>query len=185
MKEQSFIPFARILLRIASVFLSIFGIGLLVFMVFWHLDPDMFAKMDASAIGNAGFGLETIEGSNEIEPNVPLSKLPNAMMYWIVVRTLAFVVLVRAIIRSSLKILSNIATLKTFYDENIKSFEAMTRYGFIIALLSAFNFMYFDGHFTASFSFPFGPLIFALACGILAQVFSQGRTLSEEQKLIV
>jgi len=185
MSEDKYISWARFLLRLSPVFLGIFATAIVIFLVHWHFDPQFYSNVEARTLGNARFGLAPLTRVGSGEAAVPLSDIPNIMLYWVFIRTAAFVAMVAAIMQQGLCVLSNLATLKTFYEENIKAFETMARYAFFISILSSFNFLLTSDNFSFGLHFPIGPLLFALACVIIARVFDQGRQLSEEQKLIV
>lgn len=124
------------------------------------------------------------------DPLDQLSSMAMEMKWWILVRGGLFFVLKLSIIWRAIQLLHSLVNKRTFYEENIKAFLQMARYGLVIALFSAFNFRYDDSFggeplFTWNLDIPFGAIIFTLACKVLADIFSQGRSIAEENKSFV
>lgn len=124
------------------------------------------------------------------DPLDQLSSMATAMKWWVLLRGSLFFVLKLSIVWRAIRLLQSVINKRTFYDENIRAFLQMARYGLLIALFSAFNFRYDDDFdngplFTWNLDVPFGAIIFTLACKVLADIFSQGRSIAEENKSFI
>ncbi len=119
-----------------------------------------------------------------------LSFFADEMIIWLVVRQSVLFALNILILWKAMALLKSIRYSKTFYEENITAFMQMAKYGLIIALISAINFRYDDqfhsgDSFSWVFDIPFSALLFTLACKVLAEIFKQGKLLSEENQSFV
>jgi len=175
----------KIIFIVCVVMLSTFTIVL----VYWYVDPSVFSRVDVTHNFGGGFGLDGFrvytEGQVPPADGLMLSQLSLLMVCWLYVKAAFFTTIVLLILRRITRILKSIHSIQSFYQENIAHFKAMAQYGFIAFAISCFDFMYWQDQFTISLNFAWGPLAFAVACLVLAEVFKEGRDLLEDQKSIV
>lgn len=161
-----------------------------IMIIHWHFNPEAYAYIDVSKAFKAGFGVNVDIKLSESSKNaainaVWMSELNHGMVYWIFIRSSFFLIISILILQKVIKVLQSIKSLKTFYKDNIIHFQQMAKLAFVAFLLSCFNIDYHDGEYGFHLKSAFGPLIFALACLVLAEIFKEGRRLLEDQKLIV
>ncbi|MEZ4826424.1 MAG: hypothetical protein R3C61_09035 [Bacteroidia bacterium] len=61
----------------------------------------------------------------------------------------------------------------------------MGGWGFAIVGLGWFNFYYQNQAFDLHFTLPVYPLIFAVSCFVMAEIFAEGKNLLEDKEFIV
>lgn len=185
-------------LLIAFRFLQLcFGLACLMFIAF---NTVMFMGFTDSAFGkqisiadpgkpDASVSLSWCKGDCG-DSSESLQAMAPEMKVWILIRTGLFFVLSMLIMWRGIVLLRSIKEGKTFYEENILAFSQMAKFGLIFALLSAVNFHYLGqvdmgSSIIWSLDVPFAPLLFALGCKVLAEIFKQGKLLSEENQSFV
>lgn len=73
----------------------------------------------------------------------------------------------------------------TIINGNIQHFRKLALYGGLTFLLSSFNLSPLGGKWTFHLALAFGPLLFTVACLVLAEVFREGEALEEDKASIV
>lgn len=189
----------NISLLVALRFLQFcFGLVILFLVVFYFvmlaglLDWPLQEKITLNGAGRPGTWLgmtycldETCGDSFNV-----LSFFADEMIIWLIVRHSVLFALNIMILWNAMALLKSIRYSKTFYEENIKAFMHMAKYGLLIALISMVNFRY-DDQYAGGSSFewvmdiPFSVLLFTLACKVLAEIFKQGKLLSDENQSFV
>lgn len=182
----------NLLLNIATYVLRAgLGILILVFaviviiMIHWHLDKSFYEQlylMNGFQSGTDSFNL--ILSSDKLT-NVSLADLSSSMLIWQGVRTLIFVGLAIYSVWIYLKIFKSIRNLKTFYDDNIRSFRILAWIGLVASGFAFFNFGELNGEWTWNYTIPFRPLIFSVISLVLSEVFKEGKNLQEETKSFI
>ncbi len=157
--------------------------------IYWHIDPSFFSNIEVTETFKAGYGNQSFEYHPGTPPKesgrVFMDDLNHTMIYWIFFRGTFFMVLNILIIQKAIQLLKSIESLQTFYKNNIHVFKQLSKLGFAGVVFACFNFIYLDGELNINLTIPFAPLLFAMACLVMAEVFDEGRKLLEEQKLIV
>jgi len=114
-----------------------------------------------------------------------LSDLNIGMKIWLLTRGILIMGLTYVIIRKLRAICKFTTAKSTFYEGSIRYFRQIASYGFALAVLSSFNF-YINGEASnVFFSIPFMPLGFSLFCLMLAEVFKEGKMLTEDKNSII
>lgn len=189
MKRNKIISAAILLSRIFILLCAVLFLTFTITTIYWHFNADAFANVEVTNSFKAGFGVNDIRvyPVNTPKPadGIFLSELNYGMIYWLYLRGAFFFTLTVLILRKIILILRSINTLQTFYQDNIKHFQAIAQYAFLAFLLSCFNFSYLNGNSEISFKFAFTPLAFALGALVLAEVFKEGKQLLEDQNLII
>ncbi|MDW3193266.1 MAG: DUF2975 domain-containing protein [Cytophagales bacterium] len=180
--------------RILQFFFGFCGLLFVVFtivMIMGITDAAFAEQFNIPDAGQPGAGVSLNWCKADCNDSVnQLSVIPTATKWWILIRASIFFVLTLLIMRRAAILLKTVIDGKTFYRENIEAFSQMAKYGLLIAALSAFNF-YYKGDveeaslFSWSLDVPFVPLMFALGCKVLAEIFKQGQLLSEENQSFV
>lgn len=181
---KSALLFCKSILYLIYILLAAF----MVMIIYWHFDPAAFTSIEVSDSYKAGFGsdMRYITSVSQVAPDaIYLSELSYPMMYWLIVRNVFFFGLYLIIIKKIIGILYSIESVQTFYEDNVRIFKDLAKLGFIGAAVSCFNFMYLAGEFNISLTIPFAPLLFAVSCLVMAEVFNEGRRLLEDKNLIV
>ncbi len=162
-------------------------IALIWVIVYSIIDSTAFEHIVVTDISKSGFGIGNFKicSSCAKTTDTLLSDLGTGIKIWILVRGGTFSVLLFLVVNSVLRILRSIGSREAFYSGNVLSFKRMATYGFIAALLSAFNFAQVGGTTNWHFSLPLVPLAFSLGCLILAEIFREGARLSEDNHSIV
>lgn len=189
MRSNKVIKSARVLNKVVLWLCYVF-FGLFTFLVIhWHISPEAYDQLDVTRAFKAGYGINDFNWKvGEFKPSensLYMSQLPALMVYWIYLRAILFFSLTFLIIRETDQILRSIASLKTFYDRNEHHFRKIARWAFIGFLLSCVNFSYLDGDFQLDFKLVFAPLLLSVGSLVLAEIFSEGKELSEDQRMIV
>lgn len=175
-----------------------FGLVVLLLIAFYWvmlaglLDWPLEEKIILSGVGRPGawLGMNYCMGETCSDSFDVLSYFANEMIIWLIVRQSVLFALNIMILWKAMDLIKSIRFSKTFYEENIRSFMQMAKYGLIMALISAINFRYDDqfhsgDSFSWVFDIPFSILLFTLACKVLAEIFKQGKLLSEENQSFV
>ncbi len=114
-----------------------------------------------------------------------LSELSYVSIYWLYIRTALFILLTLLILRSIFQVLRSISHAETFHKANAHHFRSIGSYTLILFVLGSFNFGMYQGEGQFFFQLAFGPLLFALAAFVLAEVFREGSKLQEDKNLVV
>ncbi|PWN07377.1 DUF2975 domain-containing protein [Rhodohalobacter mucosus] len=154
---------------------------------YWLIAPDQLSGIRVSAGVETGYGLNGFDfmTADHSTDTVSLSELSGFMVGWIVFRSLFFLGITVLIIRKIMLVLTSIDEVKTFYGSNIKHFRDLSLLGFIAFIASGINFSYIGGSMQITLGLVPGPLLFSLACLVLAEVFREGKMLLEENNMII
>ncbi len=189
MKRNKIISSAKVLSRIVKWLCYLFFGLFTVVVIHWHIAPDTYYQLEVTDGFKAGYGVNAFQWhpSSTItgKPSLQLSELPTAMIYWLYLRAVIFFAITLLIIREIDYILKSVASLKTFYDQNEEHFRKIARWALIGFILSCFNFSYLDTGFQLDFKLVFPPLLLSIGSLVLAEIFSEGKELSEDQRMIV
>lgn len=158
---------------------------LLIIMVFhWHLNSGFYENFYLSNGFKAGLSFGITISSNQM-PGISLGQLSSGILIWQVVRVIIMMILAIISLKIWIRIIHSVSGLKAFYHENIKAFKKLAIIGFIIVLVSSFNFGMMNGNDQWHFTIPFGALIYSFICYILREVFKEGLKLQEESNSFV
>ncbi len=176
---------SKVVLWICVLFLLVF----VFILIHWHFDRSAYSSVvflnDLPSGANIG-NLKIYTGDAVPKPgDLLLSELHPIMIYWLLLRALVFFGLTIGIVIHVNRILTSIKNIDTFYEGNIIQFQKMARLGFILFVLSCFNFSYINGISDFHISIAFGPLLFAVSCLVLAEVFKAGKRLLEDKNMII
>lgn len=171
----------------------IYGLNLIWFtaflgtMVFSLIQPTAFDNIVVTNIFQSGFGIADFKicSNCAVETDILLSDLGAVAKLWILARVSVFFILLILGVSRVINILRSVGSREAFYAGNVSNFKRMANYGFIGAILSAFNFLQVDSSTFWHFSLPLAPLSFALACLVLAEIFKEGEALVEDRQSII
>lgn len=189
MKRNKVISSARVLSKIVRWLCYLFFGLFTIIVIHWHIAPDNYNQLEVTDGFKAGYGVNAFQWkpSTVMTENLALrmSELPAVMVYWLYLRAVIFFTITLFIIREADYILKSVASLKTFYDQNEEHFRKIARWAFIGFILSCFNFSYLNQGFQLDFRLVFAPLLLSIGSLVLAEIFSEGKELSEDQRMIV
>ena len=162
--------------------------GYLAMVIHWHFSPETYSNLIVTEGFQAGFGGIKLRYCSECNPtgsDLFFKELGSGMVYWSLIRLVLFSVPVLMIIKRFQKILQSLQARDTFYADSIQLFRTIASLGFVLTLLSSFNFLTLNGNTEFFFTVPFGPLLFSFGCLVLSEVFREGSGLVEDKKSIV
>lgn len=114
-----------------------------------------------------------------------LAGLSFGMKLWLLIRSLVLMGLTLISLHVLSGIIRTIRSKSTFYSSNIQGFMRLFRLGMLLAFFGCFNFFIQGGTSDFEFSIPFGALGYSLGCWLLAEIFREGKALSDESKSII
>ena len=83
------------------------------------------------------------------------------------------------------KVLESVKKVKSFEEENIKSFRRIGKFIFIYTLLASFQIMNFNKGYFHGFGISLTSLTLVLLAFIMAEVFKEGHALKQENDLTI
>ena len=183
MERNRILRYGQVLATVIYWMSLAIGLLLTAGLVIWLINPGTLSSISIENAYKTGFGIGTFTADGD--SGTPLSELASGMMFWLYFRGVFFAGIVLLISRKSLAILESIKELKIFYSDNIDHFRDLARIGFIAFLFSCFNIAYIDNNISFMFTFAMGPLVFAVSCLVLSEVFREGKHLLEENDMFV
>lgn len=174
---------SKVLLYLSYLAMALFTFGL----IYWLLDPVALADIKIRGMGDFTTASNQIAIGNGPEATgvLTIGELNRYMVFWLYFRVIFYLGIFALIIQKVQTILNSIERLETFIMDNIRSLKDMAKLGVVLFLFSSFQFFYANGEGNLSLNFAIGPLLFTIACLVLAEVFNEGRKLLEEKNLIV
>ncbi len=184
MSDHKGMKWAHWLTRVA------FGAGLLLYLllvvmvIHWHINPEAYQTWYLVNGFDAGLSNFKVKLKPPGSEGLALSDLSAKSMYWWFFRSSLLFFMSLLILWKWMGIIRSIRSLKTFYDQNIRSFQSMAALGLWMALIGSFN-INFEQSNMVNLSIPFGALLFSAGCLVLKMVFSEGKKLFEDSKAII
>lgn len=164
-------------IRALDVFL---GALLAFFMIAWPLGAGFFDSITMVDDGSI-FKFETAKNAE----GVPLSEYGTFYFYFLCLRAMTLVVILYLILQTVLKVIRSISSLKTFQMENIESFRLMGKYFLLWFLVTIPSLKFIGSSFQIGIGLNFKYAVFGLICFVLAEIFSEGNKLMEENNLTI
>lgn len=175
----------RFIKWLCIVLIALLTLGLF----YWLIAPEQLSEINVSPGLDTGYGLSGFDLMDSDDSTdtviVSLSELSGFMAGWIFLRNIFFLGITILIVRKIMSVLTSIDEVKTFYGSNIQHFRDLSLLGFIAFIASAVNFSYIAGSMQITVGLVPGPLLFSLACLVLAEVFREGKILLEENNMII
>lgn len=168
-------------IRALDVFL---GFLLIFFMIAWPMGADFFENIRMVEDGSV-FKFETKSIEDGIPVSDPLSEYGSFYFYFLCLRSLIIVGIIFMILQTALKIIRSISSLETFRMENIQSFRMMGKYFLLWFLISIPVIKQLSHTMRIGVDLDLKIAVFALVCFVLAEIFSEGNKLMEENKLTI
>jgi hypothetical protein len=164
---------------------------ILVFVVltafFIHIQVDKeFYKDKAVTINKTSISYtasNTIDSDDNIK--LKLDQMTTTSLYVTYFRYSCLLILLFLSIREFKKIMKSVQSLKTFRNDNVKSFRRIGQYVFVYFLLSSFYSYQFNEVGYSGFALSFTPLIVMLLAFIMAEIFKEGNLLLEDKELTI
>ena len=182
--KNSMINTAITVTRLVLVTVIVFFLMYLGIIVYSNLNPDFFEKwvwLDITKSDSIDFrfGQTKAPGSLSLQDIGPLA------LAWLYIRMSAYFVLVFLMIKKGLSILLSVKNHETFHVQNVKYFKQLSLLALIIAAFKCLIISPSGDHYLFNFNLPFEPLLFSLACRVMAEVFLEGGRLSEDSNSII
>ena len=180
---QLFHRFLQFIGWLLLLFWTVFGVML----VYSMIDASAFPSILTFDFFRPGFGLGRLQWCTGCKGTggVYLQEISSIMKVWLLIRASLFFFLALRVVKALTKTVESVKSNATFYAGNIQNFRLMSRYALALAALSSFNFFIQGEDTQFDFTLPFGVVAFALGCMLLAQVFEEGRLLTEDKNSIV
>lgn len=175
-----FIALIRLLLYlVAAVF-----VGVLLYSI---INQDAFANVLIENGFKARLSIGDFKTCNSCigSEHLTIGGLSGGMKFWLLIRGIILMGLTIMSLHVLSRIISTIKSKSTFYSSNINGFKRLFRIGLLLAFFSCFNFFIQGSTTDFEFSIPFGVLGYSLGCWLLAEIFREGKTLSDDNKSIV
>ena len=156
------------------------GLVLIILMIVWQIDTRFFENIRVVHDGS----IFKFTNSEQAE-GLPLSNYGSFYFYFLVIRALTIVGVLFLILKTAHKIISSIEHLETFRSANVASFRRMGNLFLIWFLLAIPTIKLFNGSVSISVGLYFNYAVWALICFVLAEIFSEGNKLMEDNKLTI
>ncbi len=154
--------------------------GILILMIIlWQIDISYF---DNIQLENDGSIFKFTTNSNEVKS--PLSEY-GGLFYFICFRALMVTGILFLILKTVLQVLGSIDSLETFRKENVKSFRKMGKLFLIWFALATPTIRSIDDKLVMTVGFYLTYIVCVLICFVLAEIFSEGNKLMEDNKLTI
>lgn len=171
----------RILL-IGDIFLASI---LIILMITWQIDVGYFENIHVLNDGSIfKFSTSPKTGDTTL-PLTPLSEYGSFYFYFLVFRALLVTGVLFLILQTTLKIIRSIGNLDTFRSENVKSFRKMGNLFLVWFALAIPTITGLGGKVSFTMGLSFNYAVWALICFVLAEIFSEGNKLMEDNKLTI
>lgn len=176
MKKNSVLKFTTFILSISRVLISLFFAILIIFGIASFINQD-FAPGTILKTGNLIFDSPAnIElGMSEYAASKPIQ------FSFVLLQNMLLLVLIFQILGSILKVTRSINNPKTFAEENVKAFQKISLYSFLIFCVEIIR----VSPDKISFGIHFEPLVASAFAFLLAEVFKEGHQLMKENELTV
>ncbi len=192
--QKNKLLFLALLVSKAIRVLIFLGLALLlIIFIHWHIDRDYYKAVQISVDNGSLF---ISEGKTETAQPVPqllsnsskrvyLNDLNPFSIYFTFLQICVTLVLSYFIVREVIRILKSVQELQPFNTGNITSFRRIGYLCFSVAALNCFRFLIAKQTLSVTFSVDYVLLIFMLITFILAEIFSEGQKLYEQDKLTI
>jgi hypothetical protein len=166
---------------------------LLTIVIHWHFDPDYYKSVLITVNNGSVNFLEGNTATSNQVPHLPgnagktvyLNNLHPFSIYFICLQILGTLVLGYLIVQELIRILRAVQKARPFIHANVTSFRRLGYLCLSIIVLNSLHFLRTDQTSFISFSINYTLLIFMLIAFILAEVFSEGQKLYEQEKLTI
>jgi hypothetical protein len=169
----------------ALTWVLLIGTGLialisLIGMILWPLQLEFMDNLRVMQNGR-GFTFTTEPGVE----GTPMREFKPAPFYFLCGKILLIATILYLILRVALSIIQSISNLDTFRHENVSSFRKIGMLFLAWMVVDIPSLAHSGDSFTLTMQLTFSYAIYALICFILAEIFSEGNNLMEEQKLTI
>lgn len=169
----------RILL-IGDIFLASI---LILLMIAWQIDVGYFENI--YVLSDSGIFKFSTSPKIAGVPLTPLSAYGSFYFYFLVFRALLVTGVLFLILQTILKVIRSIGNLDTFRSENVKSFRKMGNLFLVWFALAIPTITGLGGQVSLTMGLYFNYAVWALICFVLAEIFSEGNKLMEDNKLTI
>ena len=152
---------------------------LIVMTILWQVDISYF---DHIQVENEGSIFKFTTSTDKVK--FPLSQYGD-LFYFVCFRALIVTGILFLILRTALQVLSSIDSLETFKSDNVKSFRRMGKLFIIWFTIAIPTIRTINDKLTMTIGFYLTYIVCALICFVLAEIFSEGNKLMEDNKLTI
>jgi hypothetical protein len=176
--KNKILHLALVVTRIIMILVITIGTLLLGVMIYWPFDPSLFDLFYFST--ENGLTITT-----EAEKGTKLESIEAGYFYFLSLKGLIELSLFYLILRNVIGVVKSIESLKTFHQANIKAFRRMGRL-FVVWFLIEIPEVNLSALDTSiALQVVPGYAVGALICFVLAEIFSEGNQLMEENQLTI
>lgn len=185
MNKNNLLSAASILCKILQVTYILFFVLLTVLFIDIQVDKgfyqDKVVQIDKANI--------TYNSTNKLDvndsANLTLDQMTTTSLYLTYARYSGLLIFLFLSIREFNKAIKSVQNLKTFKNDNVKSFRRIGQYVIFYFLLSSVYSYQFKEVGFSGFEVSFTPLIIALLAYIMAEIFKEGQLLLEDKELTI
>lgn len=178
--KNKYINLARLITRLLLVGDLLLAGIIILLLILWNVDVSYFENIRVLNDGSI-FKFTTSPNAQ----GTPLSEYSNFLFYFTCIRALAVTGVIYLILQTVLKVLGSIDSLDTFRKDNVKSFQKMGKLFLLWFLLAVPTIRMINASLSLSIGFYFMYVVWALICFVLAEIFSEGNKLMEDNKLTI
>lgn len=175
---------AHLLTRLTLMVTVAVYAAIVLVVIYWHIAPEAFAEWHIANPFHAGTSTFNLQRGPHAE-GLALTDIERGPLYWLLLRTTCFFALTVLALRKVLHILKGVRSAQTFYTSHITHFQHLAGIGLLYAGLSVFNWGVIAGESILHLKVPFMPLLFALGCLVLAEIFREGERLRQDAEAII
>ncbi len=193
MKRNKLLYLAHVVTKVIRALILLGLVLLVIVFIHWQFNMDDYKSVQVSVDSGS---LSISESKTErAEPTLPISKtsgktvylndLNPFSIYFTFLQLVASLVLSYFIAREVIRILKTVQESQPFNAGNITSFRRMGYLCLSIAALNCIRLLIAKQTLSVTFSVDYTLLIFMLITFILAEIFSEGQKLYEQDKLTI
>jgi len=174
-------------IQVIKLLISIFMVAFTVTLIYSLMNTDAFSGLTIEDGFSPGLDIGNFRicSACDSDQYLAVSALSPAMKFWLLVRGIILFSLVLKSLQIVLRIVRSIQSRSSFYEKNITGFLILSKLGLVIAFFSSFNFFIQGDVSDVQFAIPLGPIGYVLACKLLAEIFREGKMLSEDSNSII
>lgn len=185
MKKNNLLNIALIICKFLQAVYILFFI--LLSFLFVHVQIDKTYYNDkVLTVEHSSISYSSSDNMNdELNRDMTFTQMTKISLYTTYFRFIVLLTLLYLATRSFIKIIKSVQNLKTFRNDNVRSFRRIGKYVFIYFLVSSFYYYGFNNISKSGFYISFTPLIICLMAFILAEIFKEGNLLLEDKELTI
>lgn len=193
MRRNKLLYLALVVTKVIKALILLGLVLLVILFIHWQFNMDDYKSVQVSVSSGSLSIFESTTGSAEPVPDISktsgktvyLNDLNSFSVYFTLLQLVASLVLSYFIARQVIRILKSVQESQPFNAGNITSFRRIGYLCLSIAVVNCFRFLIAKQTLSITFSVDYMLLIFMLITFILAEIFSEGQKLYEQDKLTI